>query len=196
MNPYEILGVSPDADEETIKKAYRSLVKKYHPDKYVNTPMAEVASEKMKQINEAYDMITNKNTSNSYQNGSGYSQYSSNYDYSQISYATVRRLIAARRLNEAERMLSRLDQNAEWYYLKGLIYLNKGWYAQGMEYVNTAIKMDPYNNEYRATANNFNNNAQGYKNVVFTNNSVPCSLCTSLCASYICCNMCNCCGCC
>ena len=40
MDPYEVLGVSRDADEETIKKAYRALVKKYHPDKYVNTPMA------------------------------------------------------------------------------------------------------------------------------------------------------------
>ena len=58
MNPYEVLGVSPGADEETIKKAYRELVKKYHPDKYVNSPMADIASEKMKEINRAYDMLT------------------------------------------------------------------------------------------------------------------------------------------
>lgn len=62
MNPYEVLGVNPTDDEETIKKAYRELVKKYHPDKYVNNPLADLAAEKMKEINKAYDMIINKNT--------------------------------------------------------------------------------------------------------------------------------------
>ena len=60
MNPYEVLGVSPNDDEETIKKAYRNLVKKYHPDRYANSPMAEQANEKLKEINLAYDMITGK----------------------------------------------------------------------------------------------------------------------------------------
>ncbi|MBQ9600133.1 MAG: DnaJ domain-containing protein, partial [Clostridia bacterium] len=62
MNPYEVLGVSENADEETIKKAYRELVKKYHPDKYVNNPLADLAAEKMKEINKAYDMIMNKSS--------------------------------------------------------------------------------------------------------------------------------------
>ena len=57
MNPYEVLGVSPDADEETIKKAYRDLIKKYHPDRYINNPLADLAAEKTKEINKAYDMI-------------------------------------------------------------------------------------------------------------------------------------------
>ena len=57
MDPYEVLGVSHDADEETIKKAYRELVKKYHPDRYVNNPLADLAAEKMKNINKAYDML-------------------------------------------------------------------------------------------------------------------------------------------
>ena len=56
MNPYEVLGVSENADEETIKKAYKELVKKYHPDRYINNPLADLAAEKMKEINKAYDL--------------------------------------------------------------------------------------------------------------------------------------------
>ena len=198
MDPYEVLGVSRDADEETIKKAYRALVKKYHPDRYVNTPMAETASEKMKQINEAYDMITNKNNNHNSGYGSsyggynpfggGYYSYGGGYDYTTISYETVRRLISARQFASAEAMLNKLSVNAEWYYLMGIIYLNKGWYNQGMEYINKAIELDPNNAEYRAAANGFNNNTGAYKKVVFTNTSPACSICTSLCISWLCCN--------
>ena len=56
-NPYEVLGVSPDASDEEIKKAYRELAKKYHPDNYANSPLADVAEQKMKEVNEAYDEI-------------------------------------------------------------------------------------------------------------------------------------------
>lgn len=190
MDPYKVLGVSYDADEETIKKAYRELVKKYHPDRYVNTPMAEMASEKMKEINEAYDMLTNKNTNSSYNSYNPYSSYS-NYDYSTLSFDTVRRLITARRLQEAEAMLNRLEHNAEWHYLMGVIYMNKGWYSQGMEYINKARQMDPANPEYQATSSGFGQNSRNYRDVVFTTSNPMCGMCPSLCLSWLCCNFCN-----
>lgn len=191
MNPYEVLGVSPDADEETIKKAYRTLAKKYHPDKYVNTPMAETASEKMKEINEAYDILTNQSsTSNA---GSSYGGYGGsggygygNYDYSTISYQTVRRLITARRITEAEQMLMKLEHNAEWYYLMGVLNINKGWYNQGIEYIKKASELDPSNYEYRAALNNFNNQNRGYREVVFNSNVSNLGLCLPLCSSWLC----------
>jgi len=62
-DPYSVLGVSPSASEDEVKKAYRDLARKYHPDNYHDNPLADLAQEKMKEINEAYDSITKGRTS-------------------------------------------------------------------------------------------------------------------------------------
>ena len=58
MNPYKVLEIDENATTEQIKEAYRRLVKKYHPDKYVDNPLSSLAEEKMREINQAYDMLT------------------------------------------------------------------------------------------------------------------------------------------
>lgn len=198
MDPYKVLGVSRDADEETIKKAYRNLVKKYHPDRYANSPMADMATEKLKEINKAYDMITNKksNTQNEYENayGNGGARYSTNYT---ISYASVRMLIRMRRLAEAEAMLSQLSQNAEWHYLMGLIYINRGWYDKGREYIKKAVAMEPGNLEYSQTLNSFNSQNTEFKK--YRSEYIDCfganPILGCLCTSMICSRCFNCCCC-
>ena len=62
-DPYEVLGVSRNASEQEIKAAYRELAKKYHPDNYQNNPLADLAQEKMREINEAYDEIVKERSS-------------------------------------------------------------------------------------------------------------------------------------
>ena len=73
-DPYSVLGVTPSASDAEVKKAYRELVRKYHPDNYNNNPLADLAQEKMKEINEAYDTITKSraggSTSGGYSPGS------------------------------------------------------------------------------------------------------------------------------
>ena len=57
-DPYSVLGISPEASDEEVKRVYRDLARKYHPDNYQNNPLADLAEEKMKEINEAYAAIT------------------------------------------------------------------------------------------------------------------------------------------
>ena len=61
-DPYQVLNVSPDASDEEVKKAYRELARKYHPDNYHDNPLADLAQEKMKEINAAYDAIQRQRT--------------------------------------------------------------------------------------------------------------------------------------
>ncbi len=169
MNPYEVLGVSEDADEETIKKAYRALVKKYHPDKYVNNPLSDLASEKIKEINKAYDMImNNKNSSvhgtGTYDRGQSYSGAgTSGHNYSgQASFQNVRVLMSQSRIREAMAMLDSLPRTAEWYYLSGCARLRIGWYDQAISFLQTAVNMEPDNEEYRSALNNVINRNRTY----------------------------------
>lgn len=82
-NPYKILGVREGASQEEIKKAYKTLAKKYHPDKYVDNPLQELADNKMRQINSAYDQLTKGGGSGSYYTNN--QQQSGGYAYSYSS---------------------------------------------------------------------------------------------------------------
>ena len=107
-DPYKVLGVSSNASDEEIKKAYRDLARKYHPDKYRDSDLADLASEKMKEINAAYEEIQKMRAAGgtSQQSSGGYSgSYSSGSSSSNPRYAQVRRMINSGHLGEAERVL-------------------------------------------------------------------------------------------
>ena len=156
-NPYEVLGVSPNATDEEVKKAYRDLAKKYHPDNYTDPAMAELAGEKMKEINEAYETLKN--------GGASYSSESS--DYARTVYVSVRSLINQQQFAEAEVMIDSIspsERGAEWYFLKGCLLTHRGWFLDAQKCFETACRLDPTNVEYRQALDALSRNASAYSN--------------------------------
>lgn len=70
-DPYSVLGVSRNASEEEIKKAYKALSRKYHPDANINNPNKDQAEEKFKEIQAAYQQIMKERTEGYSYGGSG-----------------------------------------------------------------------------------------------------------------------------
>ena len=165
-DPYQVLGVSPSATDEQIKSAYRELARKYHPDNYVNNPLADLAQEKMKEINEAYDQIQRqrKQQQQSYSGQASANRGYSNAGYSRQSYsgqgrsqfADIRQLLNSNRLSEAEELLEGIPQqrrDAEWYYLRGRVFYVHGWLDQAYSYYTRAVQMNPGNTENQTALN-------------------------------------------
>lgn len=192
MNPYKVLGVPEGADQETIKKAYHELVKKYHPDKYADNPLKDLAEEKLKEINKAYDMLCGGQSSSSSSGQNSYSSGQGGYSASG-QYTDVRNLLTQGRLDEAMALLETKNRaTAEYNYLKGMIYLRKGWYGEAVRYINTAANMDPSNAEYQYARNNLNQRAGGYRNVSYgTGGDDMCNCCSNLICADCLCEMCG-----
>lgn len=203
-DPYEVLGVSPTASDDEIKSAYRKLAKKYHPDNYADSPLADVAEQKMKEINEAYDNINDMRQKNRGTGSAGsYSNTTYNRGYSAGSsgtqYHSVRVYIQRNMIGQAEQILDNIPQGnrtAEWFYLKGMCCHRKGWSDQAYAFFSTACNMDPNNSEFRAALNSVNSqrryNYGGYTQTPNTS-SDGCSAC-DICTAMICADcLCDCC---
>ena len=189
MDPYKVLGISPNASDEQVKLAYRALAKKYHPDNYVNNPIADLAAEKMKEINSAYDTIMNMRNGS----GNGSSSYSSSGDYSHngsSSYAVIRNNISYGNLDKAEELLNQItERNAEWYFLMGSIYYRRGWMDQARDCFKQASAMDPGNPEYSSAYSRMSSQRDVYRTRGNYNSggTSPCDCCSSLICADCCC---------
>lgn len=192
MNPYEVLGVKQGASQEEIKKAYRQLVKQYHPDQYGDNPLKDLAGEKLREVNEAYEMLSKGKNNGSYSNNSSNnSGYSNNSSSNNGQYNEIRRLIQSRNLQMAEQRLQAINDvnSAEWNFLYGVVLVQKGWHDSAMQHLNKACSLDPNNFEYKQTLNQFASRGRGYSQPYRTtsNQNNNCDCCANLiCADCLC----------
>ncbi|MBO5449484.1 MAG: J domain-containing protein [Ruminococcus sp.] len=193
-NPYKVLGIDRNASDDEVKRAYKELVKKYHPDQYQDNPLADVAAEKMSDINAAYDQImTERRSGGAY--GGGFSGASRTYSYAYNS-AEIRRLIQSGSVTQAEQLLGNVstqDRDAEWYFLMGSVCYKRGWLNDAYTHFAKAYQMEPSNAEYSAAISQMNRQRSGYMNGSPVNRGASsdmnqaCDCCTNLICADCCC---------
>ncbi len=181
-NPYQILGISPNASNDEIKRAYRELSRKYHPDSYVDNPLADLAEEKFKEVQEAYDQIMKERGngyggvgSSGYGNaGSGSTSYSntgsagSGYDAPELN--TAAGYINSGRYREALDILTRVPfKSARWYYYSAVANAGAGNNIVALEQARQAVNMEPGNQEYRSFLNQIEWQGQRYQSTRYNN---------------------------
>lgn len=189
-DPYEVLGLKRGASEDEVKKAYRKLSRKYHPDANINNPHADQAEEKFKEVQAAYRSIMEGDTGSSYgsSGSSSYGGYGSaggfggfggfgfggdafrrarnegggmSQDDSHL--AAAQNFIMNRMYKEALRTLEDIgDRSGRWYYLSALANLGAGNQATAAEHIDRAIAMEPNNYEYRQAKQRMNSGSDWY----------------------------------
>lgn len=218
QDPYRVLGVSPSATEDEIKKAYRALAKKYHPDVNNGSPEAEA---KMKEVNEAYSQVIKMKRDgtsgtygqsqggyNPYGNAGGYyggynaygGGYGGNYGRSSSGYtnpqlSAARNYVQAGHYREAMYVLENIsDRSAEWYFLCGEANLGLGNRVAALNYARQAVSMEPDNFEYRSLLARLEGRTAGYQSSgsAFNGRQFVCGdPLTSCCMMSLLCNCCT-----
>ena len=173
-DPYRVLGISPTASNEEVKRAYKELMRKYSTDSYGESPMSDIAEEKRKEIDDAYDEILRMRTSS----GSS-ANYSNSYDYSYSNsgsedyhtstndpyFFEARKNINSGKIRDAEAFLNSVPsekRNAEWCFLNACILTKKGYYFDALRMADSACSMAPDNREFAALRDNLRRQSNGY----------------------------------
>lgn len=161
-DPYQVLGITRGASDEEIKKAYRSLSRKYHPDANVNNPNKDAAEERFKQVQQAYDQIMKEKQQgtgydggygNSY--GSGFGNYYSGrttYQEENSKLQAAANYIRNGYYKEAMNVLNDIpfaERNGRWYYYSAVVHQRVGNTATALEHIRRAVELEPSNIQYR-----------------------------------------------
>ena len=197
-DPYKVLGLGPDASDEDVKRAYRRLAKKYHPDL---NPGDEAAAKKMQEVNAAYEQIKNPDKTSQHSGGyGGYSQYDpfgGFGGYQQRTYTdsgdhyqqAASNYIRFGRYQEALNALNNAtERNARWYYLSALANDGLGNQVTALEHIRRAVSMEPDNQEYLNLLSQIESGGSAYRRQAgnFGGFQMRADPCTSLFLCWLC----------
>lgn len=207
QDPYQVLGIPRNATDEEIKKAYRSLSRKYHPDANINNPNKKEAEEKFKEVQQAYKLIMNKEEEPnafggfSYRGFSGGSNWNRreesadwNMDQDDTYLKAAANFIRNGAHGDALHLLNDIKRrNAKWYYYSSLANAGTGNQATAMEHIKQAVAMEPQNMEYQKVLQQLQSGSSWYNNMGSPYGMPDMSgnnYCLKLCLINIACNIC------
>ena len=202
FDPYSVLGISRDASDEEIKKAYRKLSRKYHPDANINNPNKAQAEEKFKEVQQAYEQIMKEKeygTSGNYNSYGGFGGFGGQSQRPYQDEEAIRRQAAAnyiqsQHFQEAMNVLSSLSQrNGQWYYLSAMANMGLGNNVNAMNDARTAVNMEPDNMQYRMLLQRLEGGGSWYQEQQNPFGGMPVDgsdYCMKLCLANMFCGMC------
>ncbi|HIW49899.1 MAG TPA: J domain-containing protein [Candidatus Blautia intestinavium] len=204
FDPYSVLGVSRDASDEEIKKAYRRLSRKYHPDANINNPNKAQAEEKFKEVQQAYDQIMKEREYGSSSYGGGYNgggfggfggQSSAGYqDEEAIRRQAASNYIQSGHYQEAMNVLSSLKQrNGQWYYLSSIANMGLGNNMNALSDIREAVRLEPDNMQYRMMLQRMESGGTWYQEQQNPFGGMPSdgdNFCMKLCLANMACSIC------
>ena len=204
IDPYSVLGVSRDASDDEIKKAYRRMSRKYHPDANINNPNREQAEEKFKQVQQAYEQIMREREQGSSYGGSysgfgGFDGYSGNSGNAYQDEESVRRQAAANYIQsghfrEAMNVLQSLSQrNGQWYYLSSMANMGLGNNVNALSDIREAVRLEPDNMQYQMLLQRMEGGGSWYREMQNPFGGMPTGgddYCMKLCLAHLACSLC------
>lgn len=202
LDPYSVLGVNRSASDEEVKKAYRKLSRKYHPDANINNPNKEQAEEKFKQVQQAYEQIMKEREYGSFQGGYGnFGSYGGKATGAASDDDDTRYMTAAANYlqtgyyQEAWNVLQNISRrDGRWYYFAAVANAGLGYNVNAVDYAQEAVRREPNNMEYQLLLQRLQGGGQWYQTMQSEYES-PMDLgdnfCCKLCIANLICNMCG-----
>ena len=204
LDPYSVLGVPRNASDEEVKKAYRKLSRKYHPDANINNPNKDQAEEKFKEVQQAYEQIMKEREygadgyagSGSY---GGFGGFGTNRQSSYQDEESLRRQAAANYVQnghyqEALNVLNSLYQrNGQWYYLSAVANMGLGNNVNALNHIKEAVRLEPDNEQYRMLLQRMEGGGSWYEQRQNPFGGMPMggdNMCMNLCIANLVCNLC------
>lgn len=187
-SPYDILELNSDASDEEVKKAYRRLSKKYHPDANIGNGKKDEFTEKFKQVQNAYkEIMEMRKKGTQFYHDTGYnfqnSQYQQIYTYIQMGHF--------QKAYEILNTIADFNRNAEWHCLYSLSLWGLRNPIAAIEYMKKACEMDPANQQYRQLLMQLQQGANTYHRMGsmygYGNSCNPNQICCTILLANLCC---------